>query len=450
MAVRTRVAIVYAAIMAAVLGATSVFLLARLRSDLRSAVEAGLRSRADVLLRDVAAEFEDIGRGDGVVDEAEVVAQILGSDGRVLESAVPVGDRALLGRRDLSALGTIGTFERDVTVRGAVEPTLLLAERSPRGPVVVVGSSLEEVSAAPATLARLLWTGGPLLLVGTTAAVWVLAGLALRPVEAMRTEAEALSLGSDRRRLPVPSTGDEVERLAHTLNAMLERLERALERERRFVDDASHELRSPLAVLKAELELALSRSRTAAELEAALRSAAEEVDDLARLTEHLLVLARADRGLLPTSRSRIDVAELARQVCSALRARAGERGVRLETNGAGDVWADVDPLLVRQAASNLVTNALDHTPAGGSVSVGVSAADGAVELSVSDSGPGFDEALLPRAFDPFTRADDARGRGSGVGLGLAIVRAIADAHGGRVAARNLDGGGAVVVLTLPA
>jgi signal transduction histidine kinase len=249
--------------------------------------------------------------------------------------------------------------------------------------------------------------------------------------------------------LPVPSTGDEIARLAETLNRMLERLEVAMERERRFVDDASHELRTPLAVLKTELELALRRSRTPDELEAAIRSAAEEVDGLTALAEHLLLLARADRGLLATRRARVDVTQLVEQVCAGFETRARGVELRVGKGSGGSVWAEVDPLLVRQAVANLVDNALSHTPPGGQVSVEVLAPGGATEVVVADSGPGFDPAVLPHAFEPFVHADGARGRSSGTGLGLAIVQAVAHAHGGTTEAQNGATGGACVVLRLP-
>jgi heavy metal sensor kinase len=444
--VRARIVAFYALIVALVFAGASVFLLSRLGSDLDRAVDAGLRSRAAVIVRDVREEFGDLGKREGLIDETEVVAQILHPSGRVLETTKAIGPDPLLSARAIAPNGSSACYERNVRVRGKLEPTRLLATRASNGLVVVVGAPVKDNREALAALARMLLIGGPIMLVLTSAAVWALAGVALRPVEKMRSEAEALSSGIEGRRLPVPNTNDEIARLADTLNNMLGRLEQALERERRFVDDASHELRTPLAVLKTELELALRKSRTRDELEAAVRSAAEEVDGLATLAEHLLLLARADHGLLATHRTRVDVTTLVDQVKEGFALRARDRGVTLDGRTASELWIDADPVLVRQAVSNLIDNAIEHTPAGGAVSVEITQQASGYEIAVTDSGPGFDDGFLPKAFEPFAHGDGSR---AGVGLGLAIVRAIADAHGGTVAASNRDGGGARVALSFP-
>jgi heavy metal sensor kinase len=440
---------VFAIIMALVLAGAGVFLLSRLRSQQRDAIDDGLRSRTAILLADVAEDLELLGTGEAVIDEAEVVAQILDGRGRVLESTRFLGPAALLSRTDVESIDNARSFDATAEIDGETHDVRLLATRAARGSIVVAGASVADVHRALATLTRLLLVGGPAVLVVATAAVWALAGVALRPVERLRSEAEALSFGIDGRRLPVPTTRDEIARLAQTLNRMLERIQQALERERRFVDDASHELRTPLAILKTELELALRRSRSNDELEAVLRSAAEEVETLASLAEHLLILARADRGLLPSRPNRTDVAELVGQVAAGFQQRAEGLGVGLTMETPDAVWAHVDPLLVRRAVSNLVENSLEHTPRGGRVSVGVAAVDSGTEIGVTDTGPGFDPELLPTVFDPFTHADGARGRSSGAGLGLSIVRAIVQAHGGTAEASNRTEGGASVVVRLP-
>lgn len=449
MAVRTRVALAYAAIMALVLTGGSLFLLTRLRVDLRSAIDDGLRSRAAVIVRDVNEEFGDVGTHEGVIDESEVVAQILDARGRVLESTDAVGPAPLISAQRARGLRGEMSFEANIPVRGDTDPGRLFVTRTRNGSIVVVGTSTEDAHEALAALTRLLLLGVPGVLALTTAAVWALAGVALRPVERLRAEAQALAFGIDGRRLPVPQTNDEIQGLAETLNGMLERLEQALERERRFVDDASHELRTPLAVLKTQLELTLRKARTVDELTAAVRSATEEVESLATLAENLLILARADRGMLPTRRTRLNVTELTEHVCAGFEPRAAELGITLRAEGRGPVWSNADPLLLRQALSNVIQNALTHTPRGGAVTVTASTHDGELHLVVNDSGPGFDSELLPHAFDPFTQADGARSRSSGTGLGLAIVRAIVQAHGGWVSASNRDGEGASVAIGIP-
>jgi signal transduction histidine kinase len=276
----------------------------------------------------------------------------------------------------------------------------------------------------------------------------MVAGGALRPVERIRKEAAAVSVSEPGRRLPVPSTGDELERLGSTLNSMLDRLQQAFDHERRFVDDASHELRTPLGILKMELDLALARSRTREELEAALRNASEETDRIIRLSEDLLVLARTEGGRLPMNRAEVDLGSLLRQAVAPYRERARTAGgsVRLEVSGG---TASVDPARLRQAVQNLLENALRYTPPGGEVTVRATHFDSTVRIEVDDEGPGFPRGFESLAFEPFARAEgEADRNGAGSGLGLTIVRAVAEAHDGAIEAANLPGGGARLSLTL--
>jgi signal transduction histidine kinase len=264
----------------------------------------------------------------------------------------------------------------------------------------------------------------------------------------MRREAEAISVSEPGRRLPVPSTGDELARLGSTLNSMLDRLQASFDRERRFVDDASHELRTPLAVLKMELDLALSRNRSPEELVDALRSASEETDRLVRLAEDLLVLARADRGRLPLHREDVDLLELLARTCAAYEARARAAGIRIDI-ASPPGRASVDPARVRQALENLLDNALRHSPSGGVVEVRARVEGGAVHLGVEDSGTGFAPDFVARAFEPFARSEFGANGEETAGLGLAIVRAIAEAHDGQVRAENRPEGGARLTMSLP-
>lgn len=292
----------------------------------------------------------------------------------------------------------------------------------------------EERDETLATLLGLLLVGGPAALALATLAGWLLAGAALGPVEAMRRRAAEISAETTGERLPVPAARDEIHRLGTTLNAMLDRLDAGLRRERRFVADASHELRTPLALLQTELELALRRPRTAEEQEAALRSAAEEVDRLVRLAEGLLLLAAAEERAL--QRTRFPVRDLVDGVA---------RRFGIEAGGAdGELHAD--RLRLESALGGLVDNALRH----GAAPVRIEAVreGDRILLRVADAGPGFPPAFLEHAFERFSRADEAR-TGGGAGLGLAIAAAVARAHGGEAVARNRPGGGAEVELALP-
>jgi len=450
--IRGRLTLVSAALMAAVLAVSGAFLYLRLRADLLEAVDAGLESRAQSLLTSLQRSAGALGEGGGLIDPGDAFAQVLGPDATVIESSAGLGAAPLLTGAEVAGLQGPTFLEREVqTVDEAVEARLLAVGAS-GGRVLVVGASLDDQHEALARLATLLAVGGPLVLLLASGVGWVVAGAALRPVERMRTEAAAISASEPGRRLPPAGTGDEVARLGETLNEMLDRLEQALQRERRFVDEASHELRTPLANLRIELDLALRHARSTEELEAALRSAAEETERLARLAEDLLVLARADRGRVPVRREEVDVAELLSGQVEAFAARAAKAGVSIEVLVPRGLRANVDPLRIRQAVGNLLDNALRHTPPHGTVFVEVGHTDNSLSLEVRDTGEGFPPSFLRNAFEPFARPDASRSRPDGLGgagLGLAIVRAVAEAHGGTVEASNRPGGGAAVTLRFP-
>jgi two-component system, OmpR family, sensor kinase len=447
--IRVRLTLVFLVAMAAVMLATGVFLTLRLRAELENAVDAGLRSRAETLLAALDPADPSLGPVDPLAEEDEAFTQLLATNGTVVESSPILEGRPLLPPTTVRVLSGPAFLERTVPTAEEPVPARILALPAGGGLVVVVASSLEEQREAVAALVGLLAVGGPLALAVATVVVWLLTGWAFRPVERMRTEAEAVSMTEPDRRLTVPSTRDEVAGLAGSLNRMLDRLEEALDRERRFVDDASHELRTPVAALKAELELAMSRSRTKEELESAVRRAATDSEALARLTEDLLVLARADRGRLPVRSAAVDLDEVIDQVERALSHRASEAGVTVERRVDAAPPARVDPIRLRQALSNLLDNAVRHTPPGGRVRLTASRVDGAVVLEVADTGPGFPAETLAHPFEPFARASTVRGREGGAGLGMAIVRAVVEAHGGSVTLDNPDDGGARVRLRFP-
>jgi signal transduction histidine kinase len=291
---------------------------------------------------------------------------------------------------------------------------------------------------------RELMIAGPLAVLLASLAGYALAAAALRPVETMRRRAARVTPDAAGA-LPVPRARDEISRLAVTLNDMLSRLHGALEHERRFVADASHELRTPVALLRTELELALRRPRSADELKAALRSALEETERLSRLADDLLLLARAEEGSLPLRAQRVELAPVFQNVVRRFAARAHESGRDVRADATAAV-VDADPARLEQALDNLVDNALAY--GAGEIALLAESVDGAVKVHVVDRGPGINDAFVGRAFERFSRADEARARG-GAGLGLSIVQLIATAHGGGVGAGNRPGGGADVWFTLP-
>jgi len=335
------------------------------------------------------------------------------------------------------------------SVPGLDEPARLLAQpivRGDRKVVLVVGATRADITEALSGLRAELLIAGPIALLLASIAGYLLAGVSLRGVESMRRRAAEISAETPGERLPVPQTHDELERLGETLNEMLSRLEAALERQRDFVADAGHELRTPLALLRTELELALRQGRSADELRDAIRASSEEVDRLAQLADDLLLIARSERGKLDLQLESLDTTELLQGVATRFEWRAQETGRALSTPPTSGMNVRGDRLRLEQALANLVENALRYGE--GEVRLSATSVDGVVELHVTDEGSGFPPQFLDRAFERFARADGARAGGS-AGLGLAIVLMIAEAHGGTASVANNDGPGADAWIAIP-
>jgi two-component system, OmpR family, sensor kinase len=310
--------------------------------------------------------------------------------------------------------------------------------------IVTVGQSLEDRNETLGNLVASFAVGGPIAVVIASLLGYALAATGMRPVEAMRRRAQEVSLSRGDERLPLPAAHDEIRRLGATLNEMLDRLRRSFERERRFVADASHELRTPVAVIKAELEGALRAARHDPQVREALVASVEECDHLAQLAEDLLVVARTGEGELPLRPEEVELSELLGRVARRFGDRASERGrgIRVEVDDGQSVYAD--ELRLRQALGNLVDNALRYGE--GEIVLRARPVETGSELEVADNGEGFSEEFAERAFERFARGDLARTR-DGMGLGLSIVRTIAEAHGG--AAEVVPGAGATVRIWLP-
>ena len=438
---RLRLTIVFTVAMAIVLTGAGWFLYVRVASDLARGLDQSLRSRA----QDVSALVRDRGSlratGSPLIERGESFAELIRTDGRVLDSSPSLERHGLLTSGDLALARRKPVFFDRPSVPGLDEPARLLAIPVRRG-VLVVGATRENRAETLRSLRSAFLIGGPVALLLTALGGFFLAGAALRPIEAMRRRAREISTSSLDERLPVPATGDEVARLGETLNEMLARIEDGLARERRFVADASHELRSPLALVKTELELALHQGRSPEELREAIESAAAETDRLARIADDLLLLARSEQGQLPLQLEPLRVGEVLQTVVGRFAPRNGELSV--EPDELPPVEAD--RLRLEQAVGNMVDNALRH--GGRDVTLAAAARGGSVELHVLDDGAGFPPEFLGHAFERFSRAAEARGR-AGSGLGLAIVETVARAHRGSAHAANRPQGGADVWISLP-
>jgi signal transduction histidine kinase len=309
---------------------------------------------------------------------------------------------------------------------------------------VYVAGSLDRVHDSIESLERLLLISFPILMVLLGVTTWVVTGRALRPVESIRREVERIGAEDLHRRVPEPTTHDEIGRLALTMNAMLSRLENSQDRQRRFVEDASHELRSPLTGMRAELELELERLPDDTQRETTRELLADTVR-LQRLVEDLLTIAVIDASTLDAAhRQAVDLDEIVLAEARRLRARTTLDVDTAQVSGAQyDVNADQFERVVR----NLLDNAASHAESRVDVALEETAA--AVRLVVSDDGPGVPADDRERIFERFARVDDARSRESGgTGLGLAIVREVIAAHGGTITVDGPPGATFTVILPL--
>jgi two-component system, OmpR family, sensor kinase len=428
-----------------------------LRASLVHAIDQDLASRATPIGRAVTDPDDDpVDLGDlrdEVNSSPEAIAQVLDSGGRVLASSSGLRNRPLVPPPELARLAAGPVSFEQPLPSDAGEPIRVRAEAVTRPDgryLVAVASSLATTEAAVDRVRTGIGVGGAIVLLLASLGAWLLAGAALRPVERLRAAVAAVPPDQPGGALLVPGTRDELAALARTMNELLGRISRALERERRLIADASHELRSPLTVLRTELELANRPTRSRAELAESVGHAAREADRVARLADDLLFLARTDQGGPVVHPVRQPLQPVLAGAMTAAAARAGAGGVRLDLEVDQGLTAPIDADRLRQAVDNLLDNALRVAPPGSAVRVRVERRDGMVAVVVSDAGPGFPPDFLPHAFERFRRADPARSREhGGAGLGLAIVEAIARGHRGRAEAANLPDGGAVVRLLLP-
>ncbi len=433
---RTRVAALAALGAAVVLPVVAATLHAGLVGALDDALSAELRIRAT----DVAALVGDPG-APTLPDAAQgLLTQVVDGEGVVL---APIGADPLLDPE------VVAEAQRgEVVVSGRIpvvgEARILAIPVPGRDRVVVVATSSGPVDRARGRLLVVLGVGGPVAVGVVGGLGWFLTGVALDPVARMARRAETISLAEPHERLPPPPGRDELADLGRTLNGMLARIEATLARERAFVDDASHELRTPIAVLRGELELALLEVRAGADPErfaSSLASALDEVDRLARVAEHLLVLARVDAQ--PVAVAPVSLLEVTAQVVDRL--GGGDREVAVSGT---EVHVEVDGDLLHQVVVNILSNAQRHATR--RVRVEVSRDGGQGILRVADDGPGFPDGA-ERLLERFARGDGVRSRdGGGAGLGLAIVAAVVGGAGGTVRlGRSELLGGAVVEVRVP-
>ncbi|MGW4772567.1 sensor histidine kinase [Nocardia sp. NPDC004278] len=436
--IRIRLTVAFTIIMAVVLTIVGYTTVTHMRSFLDKSVTESLEYQLDEL-RPLAAAAEPTLPG----PSQDTAIQILSDSGQVVAATQELPGPSVLSPSELEAARRGTLIVDHPSAPGLAGPVRVAATSAPANRVVVVAESLADRDAAVTDLSRELAVGFPLVLLAAAVGAYLLAMTALRPVERMRARAAGITDTDVAARLPVPPANDEISRLGTTFNDLLARLHAAVDRERQFVADAGHELRTPLGLLTTELELALRRPRSNDELTAALRSALDEVERLSRLARAMLA---ATAGTPRDPETPLPTIEL-RPLLDAVIARHGVAAGGITVDGPPDIIVHADTDDLDRIVTNLLDNALEHGAP--PVRIGVDRlAASTIEIKVRDHGPGIDPGFLPQAFERFTRGDTARTRG-GSGLGLAIVAALALRNHATVTAANHSDGGLEVTLTLP-
>ena len=319
---------------------------------------------------------------------------------------------------------------------------------------LLVATPVSQVAFGPTDLLRSMLIIAPVILLASALVGYWLAGTFLRPVEGIMDEIEAITDGrSLHRRLAVPMAGDEMARLTLTVNGMLARLEQSFGSLHRFTADASHELKTPLMVLRAGVERALVHPGVPAEIMQSLDDTLAQINEMTELVQSLLTLARADEGRAPLAVEESDLRDLLGDAVETAGMLGEDSGVAVTSSMPGHpVRLAVDRHRIREMLLNLVTNAIKYTPRGGTIDLALTDQDDAVSLTVRDTGIGIAPGDLPHIFDRFWRADPARSRTGdrpGTGLGLAITKWIAEAHGGTITVQSRPGRGTIFTVRLP-
>lgn len=438
MGVRGRITLAAASIVAVALLLGAVGFHAILRASLLEGVRAAAEQDASVL----ASQVEERGAGAlgdlGELDDERLV-QLVDGSGAVVTASEDAPGSAVAARNGDGP-----------TVRVDDETYVVVVEETDDDAggdlLVIVGRSTESAEETLATVAQLLAISVPLLVALVALTTWLVVGRALAPVERMRRQAAAVTATSLAERLDEPPTRDEIGRLARTLNGMLDRLQSAQATQRRFISDASHELKSPLATLRQYAEVARTHPERVSEQELG-EVVLEEGARLERLVQGMLVLARADEGALRPEPVDVDLDDLLLEEARRMRGA----GLAVDTSGVRATRVRGDAALLAQLVRNLVDNAARHARSGIALAVTADTDGTTIALLVDDDGDGIPLADRDRVFDRFVRLDDARARDTGgSGLGLSIAREIARAHGGDVRVEDAPSGGARLRVELPA
>lgn len=429
-------------------------------SSLYGGVDVTLHSRAEAIVSgldfqegqaNLPPEGIDFSTADLLIQVSDLTGKIIGRSANLGDKLLPLD--ASLRKRAL-ALGTLGLFS---TVTEGKDPPLRLLTVLAQGDgdpaptmLVQVGASLAQVEAALGRLRFWLLIITPTLLVLFSLGSFFLADRLLRTLKAMAYTAEKIGERNITQRLPVANPHDEIGQLAGTFNRTFDRLQQAFENQRRFISDASHEMRTPLAVLQTKLEVTLRKERSPEEYRQVMESSLAQSKRLAKLVEHMLMLARADAGEWRPDLQPVRLDKLCAEAYAEIHPLAQQKRISLEASCADSLMVRGDPELLRHLILNLLDNAIKYTPEGGTVQMLLARQAQQARLTISDTGEGIPTEGLPRIFERFYRVDKGRSqRVAGTGLGLSIAKEVITAHRGTVQVESKSGQGTVFTVCLP-
>ena len=452
---KARLTLWYVTLFALIIGVWSVAVVVVARRNLQAGTDRALASRATQIVAgfsggkdsQFAAITDATLKG---VPRTESVAQLLSDYGSVLEFAGdPVAKAPMVTQGEVDRALSTGSAQL-MTIVAADERYRVLLVRLPHADrVVLIGTATESTDSAVERLVLVMLLSGPILLIAAGVGGWFLAGRALRPVARMSRTAALIGIDDLDARVPVPPGNDELSILAETLNSMLERLKEGVREKRRFVADASHELQTPLAVMRTELDVSLASADLTPDAIEVLESAREETDRMTRIVRNLLTLARFDEGTLRLLRAPTNLSDVAEEAVDSLANYA--KGLHVAVSYAGaSAPVNGDAEYLRMVVVNLLENAIKYAGEGASVTLSTGTDGEESWLSVTDTGPGIDAAAAARVFDRFYRADRSRAKETGgSGLGLALSQEIVDAHHGRIELASEVGVGSTFTIRLP-
>jgi two-component system OmpR family sensor kinase len=458
--IKSRLTSWYVVILGIILCSFSLFLYFTLADSLYSGVDTKIKTMADIVASSarspLGADLDQIMTEHLGIKPLGRFIQLLDESGKIGERSTNLRDVQIpISVQTLRAASKGNTTFESVQVLGKYPlrvVTMPIIDNGRMVGIVQVGSSLEGVQEALHQLLLILLIAVPAALLVASVGGLFLANKALRPVDEISQIARRIGSGDLSQRIRIKRAKDELGRLASTFNEMIAKLEKSFRQVKRFTADASHELKTPLTILRGEVEVGLKKKRALKEYQRILVSNLEEISRMSRIVDDLLTLSRADMGELTMVREETVLPPLAQEVCSDLQILARDKGVQLRFAGDGVTKVEGDPFFLRQLILNLTENGLKYTPAGGKVELKVEGdrRQGVARILVSDTGMGIPEKDLKRIFDRFYRVDKARSRETGgTGLGLSICQWIAQAHEGRIAVQSKVGKGSTFTVTLP-